>query len=261
MDNRRIPTERPRKGAPRRAETTPVYRAGQRGGARPEPPRAGQRTPPPEYRAGQRRSLRAEPPKRAGKRRTRGRRRGMIALGAVAALLVMLITGVIVYNMIPKEKPVHIIVERTEKIRSYAEQFGLDPAYVASVIMAESGYDENSHSSADAQGLMQVLPETGEWIAHKLGETYTEGCLYDPDTAIRYGCWFLSWLMERYDGNMVCASSAYHQGQGTVDRWLDDPNYSDDGKTLKVIPSERTNTYVGRILRYYEKYKEVYGEN
>ena len=64
--------------------------------------------------------------------------------------------------------------------------------------------------------------------------------------------------MRRYDGDMRCASSAYHQGQGTVDQWLENPEYSADGKTLDTIPSDATRTYVSRILKYYEEYEKIY---
>ena len=150
------------------------------------------------------------------------------------------------------------IVEYEDLIRKYAADNDIPPAYVASVIMAESSYRPNAVSSVNAQGLMQILPDTGAWIAGKFDESYVEGCLFDPETSIRYGCWYLGWLMDRYDGNMSCASSAYHAGQGTVDKWLQNPEYSRDGKTLHTIPSDATGTYVERILKYYEKYEEVY---
>ena len=67
-------------------------------------------------------------------------------------------------------------------------------------------------------------------------------------------------LMDRYGGDMTCASSAYHQGQGTVDKWLRDPTISEDGLTLTSIPSDATKTYVQRILKYYEKYEKRYAE-
>ena len=149
-------------------------------------------------------------------------------------------------------------VEYEDFIRAYAVENGLDPAYPAAVIMAESSYRPDVVSSANAQGLMQLLPETGEWVAGKLGEFYEEGCLFDPETNIRYGCWFLGWLMQRYNGDMACASSAYHQGHGTVDKWLANPEYSADGATLSVIPSDATDTYVKRVLKYYERYTELY---
>lgn len=149
-------------------------------------------------------------------------------------------------------------LEYQDLIRRYAGENGLEPAYVASVILAESSYRADAVSSANAQGLMQILPTTGEWIAGKFDETYVEGCLFDPETSIRYGCWYLGFLMHRYDGDMRCASAAYHQGQGTVDKWLANPEFSKDGKTLDKFDSKATETYVGRILKYYEKYEELY---
>ena len=143
-------------------------------------------------------------------------------------------------------------------IRQYAADNNLEPAYVAAVVLAESSYRPDAVSGVNAQGLMQILPDTGKWLAGKFDETYIEGCLFDPDTNLRYGCWYLGWLMNRYDGEMKCASAAYHQGQGTVDGWLQNPEYSADGKKLTNIPSDATRTYVERILKYYEKYEEIY---
>ena len=145
-------------------------------------------------------------------------------------------------------------------IRSYAAQNGIPPAYAAGVILAESSYRSDAVSPANAQGLMQLLPDTAQWVAGKLGETYAEGCLFDPETNIRYGCWYLGFLMRRFGGDMRNATAAYHAGQGTVDKWLSNPEYSEDGATLAVIPSSATDTYVQRVLKYYEKYSEIYAE-
>ena len=128
------------------------------------------------------------------------------------------------------------------------------------MILAESSYRPEAVSSVNAQGLMQILPSTGEWLAGKYDEAYVEGCLFDPETNIRYGCWYLGFLMDRYGGDMRCSSAAYHSGQGTVDKWLKDPAYSSDGRTLNVIPGANADTYVKRILEYYEKYEELYAE-
>ena len=177
---------------------------------------------------------------------------GVLALAAVGFGLWML------FARAPEITVETYPVEYEDLIRAYAADNGLPPAYPAAVIMAESSYRPEVVSSANAQGLMQLLPETGQWVAGKLGETYEEGCLFDPETNIRYGCWFLGWLMRRYGGDMACASSAYHQGHGTVDKWLANPEYSADGATLAVIPSNATDTYVKRVLKYYERYTELY---
>lgn len=144
------------------------------------------------------------------------------------------------------------------QIRLYARENGLDPAWPAAVILAESSYQPDAVSSANAQGLMQLLPSTAEWIAGKFDEEYVEGCLFDADTNIKYGCWYLGYLVRRFGGNLACATAAYHAGQGMVDAWLKNPEYSADGVALSAIPSEKTDTYVKRVLRYYEKYCELY---
>ena len=146
-----------------------------------------------------------------------------------------------------------------EQIQRYAAEQGLEPAYIAAIIRSESSFHADATSNVNAQGLMQIMPETGEWIAGKFNETYVEGCLYDPETNIKYGCWYMGWLIDRYNGDKACASAAYHSGQGTVDGWLQDPNYSADGRTLSVIPGENASIYVERVLERYEKYKEFYG--
>ena len=146
-------------------------------------------------------------------------------------------------------------------IRARAAENGIDPAWAAAVILAESSYQPEAVSSANAQGLMQLLPDTAQWIAGKFDEAYVEGCLFDPETNIRYGCWYLGYLYGRFHGDLTCATAAYHAGQGQVDAWLADPEYSDDGVTLARIPFDSTDTYVKRVLKYYEKYVQLYAQD
>ena len=196
---------------------------------------------------------------RKKKRRRRKQRR--IALMMTVAVLVLALIGLavwIAFDRAPEVVIRHYPMEYESTIRLCARLNDIPPAYVASVILAESSYDPQAVSSVNAQGLMQLLPSTAEWIASKLGETYAEGSLFDPETNLRYGCWYLGFLMQRYHGDMRLSSSAYHAGQGTVDKWLENPEYSPDGASLAVIPYDTTNTYVQRVLKYYEKYAELY---
>ena len=200
--------------------------------------------------------------KKKNRRKRRGARAG--ARFVRAALILVLILGLI--GLIMTFSTERVVEESTriypmlysDLIREYANEFGLEPAYVAAVILAESSYDPNATSNVNAQGLMQIMPETGAWIAGKFGESYVDGCLFDPETNIRYGCWYLGFLMDRYGGDKMCSSAAYHSGQGTVDNWLKDPAYSTDGKTLNVIGGTNADTYVKRVLENYEKYDELY---
>ena len=191
-------------------------------------------------------------------RRRRQRRRTMLAV--LASALVVLIAlgawalihrgGAPLFDRYP--------MRYEAEIRQAAAEFSLDPAYVASVALAESSFDAEAVSSVGAIGLMQIMPSTGEWIAGKLGEAFDVQRLYEPSVNLRYGCWYLRFLLDRYDGDMRTASTAYHQGQGRVDEWLQDPEYSEDGKTLSVISSSVTDTYVNRIMENYAHYQELY---
>ena len=193
------------------------------------------------------------------RRKVRKRRNGLKILIILLLMLAMIGVGMLLLQEKEPPKTVQVYpMEFTDLICRYAAQEGLEPAYVASVILAESSYRPDAVSSVNAQGLMQLMPDTAEWIAGKFDESYVEGSLFNPETNIKYGCWYLGFLMQRYNGDMTCASSAYHQGQGTVDKWLQDPELSADGATLAKIPSQATDTYVKRILKYYERYVELY---
>jgi len=197
------------------------------------------------------------------RRRQQLQQRKRLLGAAIILVLILAVMGAVLLFSSEETIPETVAVypmEFSDLIRKHAAEFGLDPAHVASVILAESSYDPRAVSGVNAQGLMQILPDTGQWLAGKFKEDYIEGCLFDPETNIRYGCWYLGFLMDRYHGDITCASVAYHSGQGNVDKWLKDPAYSLDGRTFHTIPGERAAVYVNRILEYYEKYVELYDE-
>ena len=148
-----------------------------------------------------------------------------------------------------------------ELIDQYAAAQGLDPELVAAVILCESSFDPQAESRLGARGLMQLMEDTASWIAHRLGEDgegYTFDLLYDPGVNIRFGTWYLGYLSARFSGDPTKIVCAYHAGQGNVDSWLKNPDYSSDGVTLDVIPTADTATYASRVLRARDVYKKYY---
>ena len=191
-------------------------------------------------------------------RRRRQRRRTLLTIFA-SALTVLIALGAWALFGRDRADLSRYPMTYAPEIRAAAAEFSLDPAYVASVVLAESSFDAEAVSSAGAIGLMQIMPATGEWIAGKLeDEPFDVQRLYQPEVNLRYGCWYLRFLLDRYDGDMYTASTAYHQGQGRVDQWLEDPQYSEDGRTLTAISSAVTDTYVNRIMESYANYQELY---
>ena len=146
-------------------------------------------------------------------------------------------------------------------IRQYAAQQDIDPALVCSIILCESSFDHMATSYLNARGLMQTMEDTAAWIAHKLkedGPGYSFDLLYDPETSIRFGCWYLGYLSRRFDGDVKKIACAYHAGQGNVDSWLSNSKYSSDGVALDVIPYENTERYASRVLRALDVYHKYY---
>ena len=191
-------------------------------------------------------------------RRRRQRRRTLLTIFA-SALVVLIALGAWALFGRGRMDLSRYPMTYAPEIRAAAAEFSLDPAYVASVVLAESSFDAEAVSSAGAIGLMQIMPATGEWIAGKLeDEPFDVQRLYQPEVNLRYGCWYLRFLLDRYDEDMYTASTAYHQGQGRVDQWLEDPQYSQDGRTLTAISSAVTDTYVNRIMESYANYQELY---
>ncbi len=198
-------------------------------------------------------------PRRSRRRRLRRRRGIRLILPLIAVLLVISVAYYVFF--FPKDvKKVSYPLDYRDKIEAYAAEYQLDPARVASVIYCESSFQPEAVSSAGARGLMQIMPETGEWIALKLDEAdaYADDDLFDPDTNIRYGCWYLQYLDERYDGDLTKATAAYHAGGTRVDEWLTDKTYSSDGVSLAYIPYDSTREYVARVKSAYEHYKEIF---
>ena len=148
-----------------------------------------------------------------------------------------------------------------ETVMEQSKKNELDPALVYGVIRAESSFDPNAVSSADARGLMQLTPETFEWVRSMThdGENITEADITDPDINIRFGCELLALLLSHY-GNEETALCAYNAGMGNVSSWLENSEYSSDGVTLQVIPFGETEKYLEKVLSNREMYRSLYSE-
>ncbi|HLB95608.1 MAG TPA: lytic transglycosylase domain-containing protein [Patescibacteria group bacterium] len=106
-----------------------------------------------------------------------------------------------------------------DSIKKYSDQRSLRPNLVAAVIYTESRFNPSSTSSVGAQGLMQIMPGTGQSIAGELGEPM--GDLYNPEVSIRYGSWYLKGLLDKYNGNLDLALAAYNAGVPRADKYKD----------------------------------------
>jgi soluble lytic murein transglycosylase len=131
-----------------------------------------------------------------------------------------------------------------------------EPAFILAVIHAESTFRPHAVSRRGAMGLMQVMEETGEWVAQMMGiQDYETDMLFIPEYNIAIGSYFLNWLWHYYDGDVTLILSGYNAGIGNVNRWLQDERFSPDGKTLSYIPFPETRTYIERVKRRTQVYE------
>ncbi len=178
---------------------------------------------------------------------------------AVLAVVLLLVVLAAAYVFRPTLERLYFKLDYEEAIILYSQQYELDEYLVAAVIHTESGNDSNALSHAGAMGLMQIMPSTGEWIAQKNDEPLmAKDDLYDPDRNIRYGCWYLRFLFDKFgDDNLSLVLAAYNAGPGRVDEWLTNDEVSENGKLVN-IPYKETKDYVKKVQLAYEKYEELY---
>ena len=159
----------------------------------------------------------------------------------VIFLLAVIVIGAVVF--INRYYPVRY----SEIVHRYAEKYDLEPALVFAVINAESGFRSTVVSRSGASGLMQIMEDTAYWLAPQIPlENFSYDRIFDPEINIQLGTFYLSMLYRRY-GDLDVALSAYNAGSGNVERWLGDPDFSSDGKTLDHIPFAETRKYVERV--------------
>lgn len=185
----------------------------------------------------------------------KGKRKVKRLLTALVVLLV--ISAAAVFSLYTAVKTIYPM-KYSGLISEYSEKYDLDPYLVTAVINAESNFKPDAVSHANAMGLMQISVKTGKWAADKLKmKSYTSDDLFDPDTNIQIGCWYLSLLYEEF-GDMELALASYNGGSGNVSQWLRDKNLSPDGKTLAHIPFPETEQYVKKVKKNYSVYKRLY---
>ena len=151
----------------------------------------------------------------------------------------------------------------SRQVEQWAAEYELDPLLVYAFIRTESGFDPAATSSVEARGLMQMTEETFIWLRSKIApdEGLLFANLYDPETSIRFGCYYLHLCMERYNGDVATAAAAYHSGWGTVDALLQMEEHSADGETLQGFPYNQMNHYVKKMTSCYARYQRIYAES
>ena len=197
--------------------------------------------------------LAARGARQRGRPTTRPRsRRRWLWIGAAALLGVGVAIGVSRIDFEKAIRELTLPLQHDDIIRQQASDKNLDPALIAAVIYAESRFRDQK-SQAGALGLMQITPQTAALIARLSGGTqFVTADLSNPEINIKYGSYFLRYLLNRYQGNVVAALAAYNAGTGNVDAW------GGAGLSVDQIRYAETKAYVDEVLAKRKEYRDKY---
>jgi len=138
--------------------------------------------------------------------------------------------------------------------------YNIDPYLVAAVIKTESNFSSEAESRMGARGIMQIMPETGAWAAEQMGlKGFDTDDLYQTETNIRIGCWYLNNLNKEFNGNKILVIAAYNGGRGNVREWLQKEQWTGEHANIDQIPFSETREYVRKVMKNYEWYRYLYG--
>lgn len=146
-----------------------------------------------------------------------------------------------------------------EAVHAAAAEFGVDPSLVWAVMRQESAYSPVAVSVSNAQGLMQIVPSTWDWLAELLG--VAPGEPFHPETNITYGTKYLGWLLNYFDGDEELAIASYNGGQGYVGRLLaSDLVGGDKLELFRHFDRIETREYLARVTEHQAVYEHLYGD-
>ena len=173
----------------------------------------------------------------------------LIVLGAV---LVVLLNSAWFLKLFYPYPHRDLIMERSQ-------EYKVDPYLVLALIRTESHFRTRADSRVGARGLMQIMPETGLWIAGQMKiPDFSVEKLYQPDYNITMGIWYLAYLDKVFQGDLVKTLAAYNAGEHKVKKWLHDGMWSGRLLDLAEIPYDETREYINKVLFDYQVYKRIY---
>ena len=145
-----------------------------------------------------------------------------------------------------------------EEINLAGKKLGLDPYIILALIREESYFNESAKSKTNASGLMQIMPETANYMISKLSVNVNDLTdLENPRMNMYLGCNYLKYLKDRFNDDLMVIA-AYNGGEGSVNKWSRIYNTSDYDEFIEDIPFEETRHYIKKVFRSYHLYKIIY---
>jgi soluble lytic murein transglycosylase len=180
----------------------------------------------------------------------------LLGLGAIS----LGVAGIAGFGPLADEvREITLPLRHEDIIRQQAADKDVDAALIAAVIYEESKF-RDATSDAGARGLMQITPQTADYIAEKSGGiAFEQGDLASPQINIAYGAWYLRYLSEKYGGHDLAAVAAYNAGEGNVDGWIETAGGLENfSKSAIAFPE--TREYVDGVMDHRGDYRKHYDD-
>lgn len=194
------------------------------------------------------------------------KKRGCGCISAIIGLVIVVVLAIIVFVNFDEVAELAFPRHYEDIIEEIAVEYSIDKWLVMALIRSESNFHANATSEVGARGLMQLMPETAEWLIERGGFTMTrEEALAEPEQNIRIGVYYLGILINYYEDDsghteLATVIAAYNAGIGTVDGWLADDVWDGSDANYTDIPYSETEKHVRNVLRSYDIYQKLYAD-
>ena len=194
---------------------------------------------------------------------------GILRLGVGDNLDGIFMVSSLSWRDLPEEKQEYALLKETPEygqaiypfpfaslILSWAEARSLNPLLVTALVRQESRFQADIESWVGAVGLMQVMPETAEWISEQIGEgSYS---LTTPEDNVKFGTWYLDFTHQEFANNSLFAVASYNAGPAAVDGWIQKGDFRDADEFVEKIPYPETKGYISSVFGGYWNYLRLY---
>ncbi len=146
-----------------------------------------------------------------------------------------------------------------DSVKTWAEAYDVPDDFVLSIMRTESHFSPLAESYMSARGLMQIMPHTGDRIAAAMPDPgFNRARLFDRETSIQYGTWYLGQLLVKFQRQIPLAAAAYNGGPHNVETWLERYPTQEWDEFIESIEFKQTREYVKKVLRTMAAYRFLY---
>ena len=197
--------------------------------------------------------------RRAGEARKPAVKRRRIGRVSVKSFLLMAGIFLLAASATRMDKLIRPAALFLDEIAPLCEEIGEELPLILAVIQTESGFRQDARSPRGAIGLMQVMPDTGRWMAERLDlQGYGDDKLVEREWNLIIGISYMRYLRGQFPESLALALAAYNAGPNRVRAWLDAGAWDGSPAALDDIPYAETRNYVRKALKAYEKYRKQY---